>query len=260
MPGLKNITQISAGNDFALALDATGHVYAWGCGQQNELGHRLIERRRRRALLPTPIGLPKRTRILSIHAAANHAFAIDSEGHTWAWGSNNFGQTGFDLGAGQGEATVCPPQKVPSLIGIKMRMVDGGLHHSIGVTQSGDCLVWGRMDGSQMGLDFSKLPLNDPSKVILDSRGNPRILLHPTALPIPPCVHVAAGSDNNFAVTAEGKTYSWGFNATYQCGQGTHDDIEVARLMNGKQIRDEKIIWAGAGGQYGMLASWLQEN
>ncbi|RMZ79041.1 hypothetical protein DV737_g3578, partial [Chaetothyriales sp. CBS 132003] len=260
IPGLKNITQISVGNDFALALDATGKVYAWGNGQQAELGRRLIERRRNEGLVPTRIGFPKRTTIVSIHAAANHAFAIDSHGDTWAWGSNNFGQTGITSGAGQGEAVVCPPQLVASLKGSKMQTVDGGLHHSIALTQSGECLVWGRVDGFQTGLDVGKLPVDDASKVITDTRGNPRILLHPTALPIPSSVYVTAGSDHNFAVTAEGKAYSWGFNATYQCGQGTDDDVQTATLMNGKQIRDEKIVWAGAGGQYGMLASRLQEK
>ncbi|RMZ88764.1 hypothetical protein DV736_g4006, partial [Chaetothyriales sp. CBS 134916] len=260
IPGLKNITQISVGNDFALALDAAGKVYAWGNGQQAELGRRLIERRRSEGLVPTRIGFPKKTTIVSIHAATNHAFAIDSHGDTWAWGSNNFGQTGITSGAGQGEAVVCPPQKVTSLKGSKMQTVDGGLHHSIALTQSGQCLVWGRVDGFQTGLDVTKLPVDDASKVITDARGNPRILLHPTALPIPSSVYVAAGSDHNFAVTAEGKAYSWGFNATYQCGQGTDDDVQTATLMNGKQIRDEQIVWAGAGGQYGMLASRLQEK
>lgn len=249
--------QITVGSNFALALDNTGNVFAWGCGEQSELGHRLVKRRRLLALLPTPVGLPKKIRVLSVHAAANHAFAIDSKGDTWSWGSNNFGQTGHRIGAGEGGSTVCPPQKVPALKGIPMKMVEGGLHHSIGLTESGECLVWGRTDGFQMGLRINNLAPKNSSHVIVDSRGRPRILLKPMNLPLPPCVHVAAGSDNCFAVTTEGKCYSWGFNVTYQCGQGTSEDIETATLMNGKRIRDEKLCWAGGGGQYGMLASYV---
>ncbi|RMD41496.1 hypothetical protein DV735_g3612, partial [Chaetothyriales sp. CBS 134920] len=264
VPGLKNITQISVGGNFALALDADGHVFAWGCGEQNELGHRLIERRRAIALLPTLVGLPKTAKIVSVHAAANHSFAIDSKGDTWTWGLNNFGQTGVHIGAGDSDATVCPPQRVPSLKGVHMKLVTGGQHHSIGITQSGECLVWGRLDGFQTGLDLSQLPLDDPSKVIVDSRGKPRILVKATSLPIPRCVYAAAGSDHNIAITTDGRAYSWGFNVTYQCGQGPDSDVEMdsdaesdgeietPRLMNGKAIRDRKIVWAGAGGQYGM--------
>ena len=257
LSGLKDIKQISVGSNFVLALDARGSVFAWGCGDQSELGHRLVKRRRLLALLPTIVGFPKRTRIASVFACVNHAFAIDVEGNTWSWGSNNFGQTGIRAGAGEAGSTICPPQKIPALHGTPMKMVHGGLHHSIGLARSGECFVWGRMDGFQMGLSLSSPICQDSSKVLFDSREKPRILLDPTPLPIPPCVHVAAGSDNCFAVTQDGKAYSWGFNATYQCGQGTSDDIEEATLMKSKDIRDEKIVWAGGGGQYGLLASYM---
>jgi regulator of chromosome condensation len=258
IPGLKMVTQISVGADFALALDATGRVFAWGCGQQCELGHRLIERRRALALLPNPLRLSRSAKIVSIHAAMNHAFAVDAKGDTWAWGSNNFAQMGSGLSADEEDGTVAVVQRVRSLVGKKMKMIEGGSHHSVGVTRSGECLVWGRIDGGQLGLDVSKLPLDDPNKVIVDSRNKPRILLQPTPLPISNCAHAASGSDHSLLVVSEGKVYSWGFNATYQCGQGTDDDILVAKQMNGKQVRDQKITWAGGGGQYSMFASRLQ--
>ena len=260
IPGLKKIKQISVGADYALALDATGRVFAWGWGQQCELGHRIIERRRALALLPNPLGLPRSATIVSIHAAMNHAFAIDSKGDTWAWGSNNYAQTGSKLSADEEDGSVAIVQKVRSLVGKKMKMVEGGSHHSVGVTENGECLVWGRIDGGQLGLDISQLPLDDPTKVIVDSRNKPRVLLQPTPLPISNCAHAASGSAHCLLVVSEGKVYSWGFNATYQCGQGTDDDILVAKPMNGKQIRDEKIIWVGAGGQYSMFASRLREK
>ncbi len=254
---LKNITQISIGADFALALDITGHVFAWGCGQQCELGHRLLERRRPQALLPSPLRLPRRAKIVSIHAAMNHAFAIDANGDTWAWGSNNYAQTGSGLKVDEENGTVTVVQRVKSLAGKKMKMVEGGSHHSVGVTRSGECLVWGRIDGGQLGLDISKLPLDDPTKVRFDSRNHPRILLQPTPLPISGCAHAASGSDHSLLVASSGEVYLWGFNATYQCGQGTDDDILAAKQIKGQQIRDQKIVWAGAGGQYSMLASRL---
>ena len=257
MPGLKRIIQISAGADFALALDIDGRVFAWGCGQQCELGYRLIERRRALALLPSPLRLPKNAKIVSIHTGANHAFAIDSKGDTWAWGSNNFAQTGCHL-SGDGHGEVATIQRVRSLAGKRMKMIEGGNHHSVGITQDGECLVWGRVDSGQLGLDISHIPLDDQTKIVVDGRNKPRILLQPTPLPIPNCVYVASGSDHSLLVVSEGKVYSWGFNATLQCGQGTNDDILIAKQITGKQIRDKKIIWAGAGGQYSMFASPLE--
>jgi regulator of chromosome condensation len=274
--GLEKITQISVGNNFCLALDWRGKVFSWGRSEQNQLGRRLVVDRRRTAvdrrhtadedttidelrndlgLLPGLVALPQRKKFISIHAGSDHAFAIDSNGDTWAWGLNNFGQTGIRIGAGKGSSTIMIPQKVISLIGHKMKMIQGGRHHSIGITRSGECLVWGRMDGAQMGLDISSLPINDPKKVISE-RGRPRILLQPVALPIPECTHAAAGSDHNILVTSKGRAYSWGFNATYQCGQGPSiDDIPIATLIDNPSVRDKKFCWAGAGGQYSILAS-----
>jgi regulator of chromosome condensation len=65
---------------------------------------------------------------------------------------------------------------------------------------------------------------------------------------------VAAGFDNSFAVTSEGKVYSWGFSSNYQTGQGTIEDIHTPTLIDNTAIRGKMIIAAGAGGQYSMLA------
>jgi regulator of chromosome condensation len=247
---------ISAGSDFVLALNAEGSIYAWGDGDQCQLGHRVLPRRRNESLIPSLAGLPK-NKFSSIFAASNHAFAIDNKGDTWAWGLNNYGQTGIKESAGQGGAAVVPPRKVPSLVGKNMKMLDGGSHHSIGVTHDGQCLTWGRMDSSQIGIDLSDLPLDDPEKVTLVD-GKPRILLEPTALPISNCVYAAAGSDHNLVVTAEGKAYSWGFNPLNQVGQGSDSDVIVATLLDNKASKQQKFTWAGAGGQYSMLAGPAQ--
>lgn len=268
IPGLENIVQISAGNNFCLALNAAGNVYSWGMSEQNQLGRRLVVGRqfsttvkaddldmlyRRVGLVPGLVPFSSRTKIVSVHAGSDHAFAIDHNGNTWAWGLNNFGQTGIKVGAGANGTTVIAPQKVQSLVGRNMKMIQGGTHHSICVTQTGECLVWGRMDGAQMGIDLNALPLDDP-QIVVSERGKPRILLEPTALPISGCSFVAAGSDHNILVTSDGKAYSWGFNAIHQCGQGRDDDIVVATLIDNTVVRGKKLTWAGAGGQYSMLA------
>ena len=65
---------------------------------------------------------------------------------------------------------------------------------------------------------------------------------------------VAAGTDNSFAVTAEGQVYSWGFSANYQTGLGTTDDIETPTVIENTAIKEQKIVYAGAGGQFSVLA------
>ena len=75
------------------------------------------------------------------------------------------------------------------------------------------------------------------------------------SLGVPPVASVAAGTDNSFAITTDGKAYSWGFSANYQTGQGTGDDIETPTLIDNTAVRGKKLVFAGAGGQNGVLAS-----
>ena len=66
---------------------------------------------------------------------------------------------------------------------------------------------------------------------------------------------VASGTDHSFALTADGKAYSWGFSSNGRTGHGTERDIEVPSLIDCKAIRGKKLTFAGAGGPFSVLAS-----
>lgn len=72
-------------------------------------------------------------------------------------------------------------------------------------------------------------------------------------------VSVAAGTDNNFAITKDGKAYSWGFSSNYQTGQGTIDDIHTPTVIDNTAVRGKKLISAGAGGQYSVLTGIAED-
>ena len=237
-----------------VALDNKGNCFAFGSGQQNQLGRRVVERTRMNGLVPRDFGLPK-GKITQISAGAYHSFAIDDSNRVWTWGLNNFGETGIAEGAGEDGAMVLKPAIVKALEGKKIVSVAGGAHHSLAATESGEILAWGRTDGSQTGIDIEEIP---EENFVKDAKGEPnkRLLMVPTVVPnISGAVLVAAGTDSSMAVTEDGKAYSWGFSENYQTGQGQTDDVEEATLFDNKAVRDQKLVWAGAGGQYGVLAS-----
>jgi len=72
---------------------------------------------------------------------------------------------------------------------------------------------------------------------------------------VPAVASVAAGTDHSFAVSRDGRAYSWGFSANGRTGQGQEDDIEIPTLLDSKAVRDKKIAFAGAGGPFSILAS-----
>lgn len=175
--GLKDIKELSTGVNHVLALTESGDVYAWGSGQQAELGRRLVQRHQFESLIPRMVDLPRKGIVKAI-AGFNHNFAIDKEGQVWTWGLNNFGQTG--LAANEESLHVGIPMVIDGLKEHKIRHVAGGFHHSLACTEDGKVLAWGRCDDSQMGMDVSVLP---EEHFLFDSRGRPRILLQPTVIP-----------------------------------------------------------------------------
>ena len=252
IPELKKITKLAAGANHVLALDNKGCVYAWGSGQQNQLGRRILERFLKNSLVPTQFGLPKQ--MVNIGAGAYHSFAVHKNGKLYSWGLNSFGETGvnknFDA---EGESDVHHPTVVPNLESFgAVTQVEGGQHHTIACTDKGEVLVWGRLDGYQLGIKISDLPAE---KVVMDSHEKPRILKIPTQLPDIDAVAVAAGSDHSIAISKDGKAYSWGFSTNYQTGLGiADDDVEIATHIDNTAVRGKQLVWAGAGGQFSIIA------
>ncbi|KAI0836274.1 RCC1/BLIP-II [Hypoxylon sp. FL0890] len=260
IPGLKNITRLACGSNHVLALDLDGKVFTWGSGGQYQLGRKPLTRHGGPSggLNPQPCGrFTKKHRAVRIGAGSYHSFYIDGENQVWAWGLNNYAQTGLSENTGEADAMVLQPQAVESLEGKLVQQIVGGEHHSVACTTDGQLLTWGRVDGHQVGHPAS---LYNKENAVFDDNDKPRILLQPTAIEGIKATFVAAGTDTSFALDDAGKVYSWGFSANYQTGQGTTDDIEVPTLIDNSAIRDRRIIWAGAGGQFSVIAAAAEED
>ena len=251
---LKDITQLAAGDNHVLALSKKGEVFAWGAGKQNQLGRRILERHPVNTLLPDSFGLKKD--FVVIGAGAFHSFAVQKSGKVYAWGLNAKGQTGFvnDIGTAHNAVVIKSLQKFGKVI-----CITGGAHHTVAVTDKGELLVWGQLNGCQLGLDISTLAEDD---IIRDSLNKPGLLKVPTQIPGIDAVQAAAGSDHCIAVTRDGKAYSWGFSINYQTGQGPHEldekkqpkDVAIATHIDNTAVRGKKLVQAGCGGQFSALA------
>jgi len=187
VPELRNITKVRSGDNFCLALDKTGTVFAWGSGQNSELGRKLVERTAANGLVPSTFGLKKTKKqyTVDIFCGSNHAFALDNNGNVWAWGSDNMGQTGaMGSEVGEDRATIDVPTEVEALsegvLGSKVVKIDGGNMHSIAITEDGKCYAWGRCDEGMSGIDITTVP---KEKLKTNERGEAAILVEPTVVP-----------------------------------------------------------------------------
>ncbi|KYK59849.1 regulator of chromosome condensation [Drechmeria coniospora] len=251
--GLENITQITCGANHALALDLAGNIWAWGSGHQNQFGRRLFGRHKD-GLRPHPVRWCRKG-ARYIACGEYHCFAVDRKDDVWGWGLNSFGEAGDATTAGTNSALLPCPRKIQHLCGRGVTVLDGGAHHSAAVTADGQCLVWGRIDSGQLGIDFTASQLQDPTLIRCDARGRARICLWPTVVPnIGKGVHVACGSDHTIFVNEHGHAFASGFGSEGQLGLGSDADVCIAQRIASEDVKGRFLTWAGAGGQFSVVA------
>lgn len=251
--GVENITQIACGANHALALDIQGRVWGWGVGEKNQLGRRPFGRHQE-THIPRQVRIG-RSPVRYIASGEHHSFAVDANGDVWGWGLNNFGQAGYAKDAGNDETALPYPMKIPDLCGKGVIVLDGGNHHSAAVTSEGQCFTWGRIDGGQLGIEFSSQLLEDATLVRYDEYNKPRICLRPAPVAVGHAIYVGCGTDHTIFVNADRKAFATGFNSVGQLGTGSEDDEDVAKEIGGRTLKDKELVWAGAGGQFSAISA-----
>jgi alpha-tubulin suppressor-like RCC1 family protein len=102
--------------DFALALDRTGQVWAWGSSSRGALGNQSIGGSPcdddAAPCVPTPtrvaLTLPEGGTVTQVSAGDEFGLALDSTGVVWSWGANVDGRLGHAPGAADaGDRTNC---------------------------------------------------------------------------------------------------------------------------------------------------------
>jgi Regulator of chromosome condensation (RCC1) repeat len=254
IPELNNITKIACGKNHAVALKSNGDVFTWGSNEMGALGRRVGPRRPLSNL--KPMGIIKK-KISNIYCGSHHTFAVQSDNTVWSWGWNSHGQTGIppnnpaDL-----EEVIMNPQKAEVLSDLgPIRQMDGGDSFSVAImNNTRQCCVWGRIDEEAVGLDISRL---DPDFVMLNRKGEEVVLTEPTIImPSDFFNKVALGPRHGIGVMNTGRAFSWGDNMFYQIGHKTNFPVKVDPLrITNPYIQHEKFVWAGAGEEYGMLAT-----
>jgi len=112
---LENIDDIDAGWKHSLALDISGHVWAWGYDDWGQLGNGEAGTSSTPVLVHgvDDVGYLGNITCISAGRSGEHSLAVDSSDLVYAWGRNQEGQLGNDLngpGCENGYRRICPPQ------------------------------------------------------------------------------------------------------------------------------------------------------
>jgi alpha-tubulin suppressor-like RCC1 family protein len=222
VPG--TVAEVGTSNSTQYALLANGSLYAWGLGNEGQLGDGSVADS---FTTPVRVRFPRGVKIASIPADAmpfDAALAIDTNGNVWGWGQN-----------GQGElclpdtSTYTTPVKLP-LSGV--RLVAGASNHVL-YDAHGSVYACGGNGAGDLG-DGSQRSTTTPMKVA----GLDGALV--TAL--------VASFANSGALLSNGEYFDWGYDGNGQLGDGQFrrsSDIPVRVTLPGPvtQVTQGGSIW-----------------
>ena len=214
-PGV-TFTAISAGDQGltsdSLALDSTGHAWAWGYNGSGELGDGTTSgpdscSGKPCSTTPVEVSVPAGVTFTAISAGDGVSVAIDSSGDAWAWGSNSDGE----LGDGTNTNSSVPVQ-VSMPTGVMFTQISAGGEAILALDSSGNAWGWGFNGDGELGNGRS----TDSSV--------------PTAVLMPPGVtftSIDLGSFNSLALDGIGHVWAWGTNQFGLLGEGTTGGQQV---------------------------------
>lgn len=229
---------IASGADHLVILTASGHIYTLGCAEQGQLGRvssRTASGESRRGkthlLMPEIVNI-KGGRVLAdaIWATTYCTFLRQKDSNIiYGFGLNNYAQLGLNVA----KSLVFSPVIVPFK---NVKEIAGGQHHTLILTNDNKCSIIGRKD-------YGRLGLGDITEDIVELTSIPSL----KDLNI---IHVSCGESCSFAVTSDGKVYSFGFGSNYQLGSGDDEDILIPKHLVSAQVKEKCILKVSSGGQH----------
>ena len=233
-------SDIALGDDHVLVASDGGRVFAWGRGEEGQLG------------LPHALGtdMPAEVKALSkrgvvlVSAGRAHSAAVTHDGGLYTWGSNAYGQTG--LGKGMPWSSVLAPRFVHAFLGVPVASVSCGHNFTACVTHVGEVWTWGEGGSGQLGTGNIVTRCNHPQlaagvELTSDNQGFST---------------VTCGWGHCLAVSrTTGELFSWGLNSHGQLGLGdtkkrTSPTIVVAKETNARTGKESVVLFedCSAGG------------
>jgi alpha-tubulin suppressor-like RCC1 family protein len=213
MPQGVSFTAIAAGGGNGMALDRSGHAWAWGDDSGGELGNGITggagpcKRRTGSACSPVPVAVSMPPGVTFVALAVGEStLALDRSGHAWAWGRNLDGQLGIATNMGP---QACPgaeggcsttPVAVQMPAGVRFTAIATSGRHDVALDSRGQLWAWGLDTNLELGARDGVCHGTQPRDSFLCSTT-------PLRMAMPPGVTFAAiAATDGFSVALSGAT------------------------------------------------------
>ena len=212
---LKNIVQVSVGQDHTCALNSSGGVWCWGVGQDGRLGNGSDGDKVYPVAVVEGVGSEKPLKnIVQVSASSRHTCALTSAGKVFCWGYGSHGRLGIDDSTNADKhypvAVVEAEGSTEPLTNV-VQVSTGGIHTCV-LIFSGEIKCWGAgVDGrlGHGGTDNKPAPVT----VLVASSGTD---------PLKDIIEISAGSTHVCAMTTSGRALCWGKGNRGQVGDGKY--------------------------------------
>ncbi|KAM7301217.1 regulator of chromosome condensation [Ixodes scapularis] len=245
------IVQIASGNDHLVLLSKDGRLLTLGDAEQGQLGRvaRCFALRGGRKglgylLQPMPVVVNKPRGCSSaafdqVWTGSYVTFArMRDNGALYGFGLNNYYQLGSLASTSTGDLVQFVPTLLTSCTEHRWKRLCGGQHHTMLLDGEGCVYTMGRHDYGRLGLGTDCTEQETPRKVP----------------GLPPYVDISCGDSVSFAVTAEGRVFSWGLGDNHQLGHGDGgEDVHEPKVMTGKLISSKRALLVSGGGQHVLM-------
>lgn len=266
VPGLRGVSQISAGTAHTCALTTNGNVHCWGDGFYGQLGYGSSSNRS----LPGD-AIPDFTNINQVSVGGIHTCILTTNGSVHCWGDGQNGKLGY----GDTSDRNSPGEAIPDLTNVTQ--ISSGSSHTCALVENGSVHCWGAGGNSQLGYGNSNErqspgePIPGLTNVVHISAGNLRTcaLLEGGsvscwgagylgygntsgsstpggAVPgLSDVVQLSTGATYSCARVMAGNAYCWGWGNSGRLGYGNTSD----RLVPGEPIPGlNNVSWIATGG------------
>ncbi|CAN7762141.1 stalk domain-containing protein [Paenibacillus sp. LjRoot56] len=194
---LTDVTSISAGSEFSIALKRDGTVWSWGHGNMGQLGN--IENINVSPIdIQTnwikydetkPVQVKNLDNVMAVSAGGAHTLALKRDGTVWAWGNNMSGE----VGSGDSHSKHSTAVQVIGLSDVIQ--IAAGINYSLALKKDGTVWAWGLNKDGSLGTGL----INEGSfaPVQIKKMSNIKAIM-------------TLGRASSIAISKDGSVYQWG--------------------------------------------------